>query len=517
MFAQVVTAGIHGMESYLAHVEVDASPGMPGFDMVGMLSTETKEAKERVRVALKNSEIKLPPEHITVNIAPAGIRKEGTAYDLPIAVGIMVSLGYIPQEYTDGILFVGELGLNGELKPVKGILPIVSGAVKDGIRMCILPKDNALEGAVIQNIQVVGMETFMELTEYLNAGEKQRECLAKPVKVDIDALFERDLKEDRLDFSDINGQETVKRAACVAAAGFHHLLISGPPGAGKTMIAKRLSGILPPLTRDESMEVTTIYSISGMLPQGQALITRRPFLNPHHTISEQALAGGGRVPMPGVLSLSHRGILFLDELPEFSRSTIEVMRQPLEDKKVCIARTMANYTYPADFILVAAMNPCPCGYYPDRNRCKCSANDIRRYRSRVSGPILDRIDISIEAPPVDIRELEGGDANESSEQIRSKVLKARQMQKKRFEGTQLLFNADMGSNDVKKYCNLALPEQQYMEQVFHSMRLSARAYHKTLKVARTIADLDGADSIQKIHLNEAVCYRMNEKEDSIWE
>ena len=517
MFARVLTGGIHGMESYLSCVEVDAAQGMPGFEMVGMLSTETKEARERVRVALKNSDLRLPPMRITVNISPAGIRKEGTAYDLPIAIGIMVSLGFIPQEYVENTLFAGELGLNGEIKPVKGVLPIVAKAAEEGIGRCVLPVENTVEGAVIGKTQIIGLSDFSSLVEYLNADTASQNEMTQPVIVDIDSLFTQDSREPTLDFKDINGQETVKRAACVAAAGFHHLLISGPPGAGKTMIAKRISGILPPLTREESMEVTTIYSISGMLPRGQALITRRPFLNPHHTISEQALAGGGHIPMPGVLSLSHRGILFLDELPEFSRATIEVMRQPLEDKKVCIARTTANYTYPADFILVAAMNPCPCGYYPDRNRCKCSTNEIRRYRSRISGPILDRIDISVQAMPVDIRELKDNRPNESSEQIREKVMRARQMQKKRFEGTNLLFNADMGPNEVKKYCILPLAEQQYIEQVFHTMKLSARAYHRVLKVARTIADLEGADSIRKIHLNEAVCYRLNEKEDTIWE
>lgn len=517
MFASVRTGGIHGMESYVAQVEVDTSPGMPGFDMVGMLSVETREARERVRVALKNSDMKLPPVHVTVNISPADVRKEGSAYDLPIAVATLVSLGYIPQEYVQDILFIGELGLNGEIKPVKGVLPIVSKASKEGIKICILPKENALEGAVIQGIQIIGFHTFVQLVEYLNASETEKSTIAVPEQIDVSKLFDDNTDNEQLDFKDINGQETVKRAACVAAAGFHHLLISGPPGCGKTMIAKRLPGILPPLSWEESMEVTTIYSISGMLPKGQPLITKRPFLNPHHTISEQALAGGGRIPSPGILSLSHRGILFLDELPEFSRSTIEVMRQPLEDKKVCIARTLANYTYPADFILVAAMNPCPCGYYPDRNRCKCSANEIRKYKNRISGPILDRIDICTQAPAIDITELEKNIKNESSEEIREKVMIARKMQKRRFEGTNLRFNADMGPKEVKKYCALSLEEQRYMEQVFHMMKLSARAYHRILKVARTIADLDGEEKIGKRHLNEAVCYRLGEEEESAWD
>ena len=313
MFASVRTGGIHGMESYVAQVEVDTSPGMPGFDMVGMLSVETREARERVRVALKNSDMKLPPVHVTVNISPADVRKEGSAYDLPIAVATLVSLGYIPQEYVQDILFIGELGLNGEIKPVKGVLPIVSKASKEGIKICILPKENALEGAVIQGIQIIGFHTFVQLVEYLNASETEKSTIAVPEQIDVSKLFDDNTDNEQLDFKDINGQETVKRAACVAAAGFHHLLISGPPGCGKTMIAKRLPGILPPLSWEESMEVTTIYSISGMLPKGQPLITKRPFLNPHHTISEQALAGGGRIPSPGILSLSHRGVCFLGE------------------------------------------------------------------------------------------------------------------------------------------------------------------------------------------------------------
>lgn len=356
MFSRVLAGGIHGIDSYLAQVEVDVSQGMPGFDMVGLLSSEVREARERVRVALKNSAFRLPPQRITVNISPADIRKEGSAFDLAIAIGIMVSMEYLPQEILENTLFIGELGLNGELKSVKGILPMMIMAKEKGIDRCILPRENAAEGAVIPGIRIIGVSNLEEAIRYCGLKEEEKDAFLAPTLLDTNALFQEKENADVPDFADIRGQELVKRAAVIAAAGFHHLLITGIPGTGKTMVAKRIPSILPPLSMEESLEVSKIYSVSGLLKQGKPLITDRPFLHPHHTISTRALAGGGRIPRPGMISLSHRGVLFLDEFPEFGRENIEVLRQPLEDKEVQIARSHASVTYPADTMIVAAMN-----------------------------------------------------------------------------------------------------------------------------------------------------------------
>ena len=507
MFCKVLAGGIHGISSFLAQVEVDSTQAMPGFDMVGMLGSEVREAKERVRVALKNSGFQLPPRRITVNISPADIRKEGSAYDLPIAIGVLVSLEKLEEEVLKDTLFIGELGLDGEIKPVKGILPIMIMAKEQGIKRCILPKENALEGAAIEGIKIVGVSSFMETLGYLMEDQKQADKMIPPTILDIPSLFQEEEGKNVPDFADIRGQEMVKRAAVIAAAGFHHLLITGIPGAGKTMIAKRIPSILPPLSMEESLEVSKIYSVSGLLKEGRPLITKRPFLHPHHTISRQALAGGGRIPRPGILSLSHRGILFLDELPEFGRDNIEVLRQPLEDKEVQIARNYGSITYPADIMLVAAMNPCPCGFYPNRERCRCTDAEIRKYRSRISGPIYDRIDICVEAKAVELGQLQQEGNEQSSKELKAQVMRAREIQEERYKDSPYFFNADLETKDIVKYCSLGLEEQKFMEQVFHSLNLSARAYHRTLKVARTIADLENSNEIRREHLTEAVCYR----------
>ena len=509
MFSTITSGAVCGMESYLMQVEVDVSNGLPGCHMVGLLATEVREAAERVRVALQNAGIDLPPKRITVNFSPADVRKRGVGVDLPVAVGILAAYGEIEEEALQKTVVIGELGLDGEIKRVNGILPVVRRAKEEGFERCILPADNAREGAVISGMKIIGVRALTEVIAYLQAEEDTRDTFLAPVTADIDALFLREDPREETDFSDINGQTAVKRAVEIAAAGFHHLLMIGAPGAGKSMIAKRIPTVLPPLTKEEALEVSTIYSVAGLLDTEAGLMTRRPFVSPHHTITETALAGGGRMPMPGAISLAHRGVLFLDEIAEFSHTTLDIMRQPLEDRRVHIARSSGTYTYPADFMLVGALNPCPCGYYPDRGRCRCTDREIDRYLSHLSGPILDRIDLCVETPRVDVKDLHTErEGNESSADIRKRIIRARDIQQKRFRGTKLKFNADMGPRQLKKYCALGEREQALAEQIFHKMQLSARAYHRMIKVARTIADLEGEERILAAHLTEASCYRI---------
>jgi len=508
MYSTVITGALQGVSAYLVSVETDISAGLPAFHMVGSLSAEVREARERVTAALHNAGIGLPAKRITVNLSPADRRKEGSAFDLPIAVGILSAMDCFDASVLKDTLFLGELGLDGDVKPVPGVLPIVRAAADVNIRQCIVPAKNAPEGAVIPGVCVRGVSNIQELLTFFTAvQEPERETALPRILVDAEKLFQEAENRWEPDFSEVNGQETARRGAEIAAAGFHNLLMVGPPGVGKSMIAKRIPGILPPLTPEESLEVTAVVSVAGLMKEGEAVVMRRPFQSPHHTVTQSALIGGSALPRPGIISLAHRGVLFLDELPEFQRVVLDSLRQPLEERRVQISRAGGNVVYPSDFMLVCAMNPCPCGYYPDVNRCRCTQPQIRKYMGRVSGPILDRIDLCVELQAVDIRSLKGRKKNESSARIRERVLKARKRQEKRFQGERYRFNGDISAADVEKYCPLGKQEQQYMEQLYEALKLSARAYHRILKVARTIADLEGAEEIGMEHLLESSCYR----------
>lgn len=500
MFSTVYSGGILGVRSYLARVEVDMAKALPAFDMVGKLSKEVHEAKERVKVALKNSGIEVPPVHITVNISPADIRKTGTSYDLPIAVGIIAALGFITDLKLQKTFIIGELGLDGNVVPINGVLPMVMEAKRKRKKLCIVPKENAKEASYVDGIEVVGVETLAEAIECINNKEIREGNIYKHTREDDEVIQEED-------FADIVGQDACKRATLIAASGFHHICISGPPGTGKSMIAKRISGIMPQMTLEESLEVSSIYSVAGELDCKKGLITKRPFQAPHHSCTKNALTGGGMELRPGIMSLSHKGILFLDELPEFQRECIEVLREPLEDKKVRIARVYGTYDYPAQFMLVAAMNPCPCGYFPDKNKCKCNDSEILKYQNKISGPIKDRLDIFVTSRRVAMDEIDSNIKTISSKEMREQLLKARAVQKKRYAGSRIEFNSQINAKNINKYCLMDEEAKKYLNKAYDAMELSVRAYHKILKVARTIADLEGSELIKKEHVMEAVCYR----------
>lgn len=501
MYSKIISCGLYGIDGYIVEIETDISSGIPAFDIVGLGDAAIREARERVRSAVKNSGYEFPLRRITMNMAPANMKKEGSSFDLAIALGILASTGVIDHSKVCQAMFIGELSLDGEIKPVKGVLPMAVCAMQNGIKFLFLPEANAKEASVVKKLIVVPVRSLKETVEIIKGDTEIRQFIDDENEKDTEYPYD-------VDFADVRGQENVKRALEVAASGGHNCLMLGSPGSGKTMLARRLPTILPSMTFEESLEVTKIHSIAGILPAGVSLVKTRPFRSPHHTISDTGLVGGGSIPKPGEISLAHYGVLFLDELPEFSKKALESMRQPLEDGVITISRVNASLTYPARTTLVCAANPCRCGYFLDPGgKCTCTPKQIQQYMGRMSGPLLDRIDIHIEVTPVKYNELDSAKPVENSAVIRERVERTRQIQLERYRGMNIYSNSQLQPSMFPKFCRLDKECKEILKNAFEKLGMSARAYSRILKVARTIADMDMSDNIRPVHLSEAIHYR----------